>query len=63
MASRKLPAWADYGLLPLLNLALAFAVSGLVVVALALMGCWLTVLAPISAIAAALAVEIGRAHV
>lgn len=33
-ASRKLPAWADYGLLPLLNLSLAFAVSGLVVVAL-----------------------------
>lgn len=32
--SRKLPAWAEYGLLPLLNLALAFAVSGLVVVAL-----------------------------
>ncbi len=32
--SRKLPAWAEYGLLPMLNLALAFAVSGLVVVAL-----------------------------
>ena len=34
MAARKLPAWADYGLLPLLNLALAFLVSGLVVVLL-----------------------------
>jgi simple sugar transport system permease protein len=33
-ATRKLPAWADYGLLPLLNLSLAFIVSGLVVVAL-----------------------------
>ena len=32
MAARKLPAWADYGLLPLINLALAFLVSGLVVV-------------------------------
>ena len=31
---RKLPAWADYGLLPLLNLSLAFLVSGLVVVLL-----------------------------
>ncbi len=28
---RRLPRWADYGLLPLLNLALAFAISGLVV--------------------------------
>jgi simple sugar transport system permease protein len=27
-----LPAWADYGLLPLLNLAAAFLLSGLVVV-------------------------------
>lgn len=34
MAARKLPAWADYGLLPLLNLALAFLVSGVVVVLL-----------------------------
>ncbi len=34
MAARKLPAWADYGLLPLLNLSLAFLVSGLVVVLL-----------------------------
>ncbi len=34
MAARKLPAWADYGLLPLLNLTLAFLVSGLVVVIL-----------------------------
>ena len=34
MAARKLPAWADYGLLPLLNLWLAFLVSGLVVVLL-----------------------------
>ena len=34
MAARKLPAWADYGLLPLLNLGLAFLVSGLVVVLL-----------------------------
>ena len=33
-AARKLPAWADYGLLPLLNLTLAFLVSGLVVVIL-----------------------------
>lgn len=33
-APRKLPAWADYGLLPLLNLSLAFAVSGLIVLAL-----------------------------
>src|SRR3954453_6097064 len=33
-AARKLPAWADYGLLPLLNLSLAFLVSGLVVVIL-----------------------------
>jgi general nucleoside transport system permease protein len=33
-AARKLPAWADYGLLPLLNLSLAFLVSGLVVVLL-----------------------------
>jgi simple sugar transport system permease protein len=33
-AARKLPAWVDYGLLPLLNLALAFLVSGLVVVML-----------------------------
>lgn len=33
-ATRKLPAWVDYGLLPLLNLALAFLVSGLVVVLL-----------------------------
>ena len=32
--ARKLPAWADYGLLPLLNLSLAFLVSGLVVVLL-----------------------------
>src|SRR3954464_9108112 len=31
MATRKLPAWADFGLLPLLNLSLAFLVSGLVV--------------------------------
>jgi general nucleoside transport system permease protein len=34
MATRKLPAWADFGLLPLLNLSLAFLVSGLVVVIL-----------------------------
>ena len=34
MAARKLPAWADFGLLPLLNLSLAFLVSGLVVVLL-----------------------------
>src|SRR5215213_10009557 len=34
MAARKLPAWADYGLLPLLNLSLAFLVSGVVVVIL-----------------------------
>ncbi|MBN9236487.1 MULTISPECIES: ABC transporter permease [Phyllobacteriaceae] len=27
----KLPAWADYGLIPLINLAVAFAVAGLVV--------------------------------
>jgi simple sugar transport system permease protein len=27
----KLPAWADYGLIPLVNLAVAFAVAGLVV--------------------------------
>jgi len=27
----KLPAWADYGLIPLLNLAVAFVVAGLVV--------------------------------
>jgi ABC-type uncharacterized transport system permease subunit len=33
-AARKLPAWADYGLLPLLNLTLAFLVSGVVVVIL-----------------------------
>jgi general nucleoside transport system permease protein len=33
-AARKLPAWADYGLLPALNLALAFLVSGLVVLLL-----------------------------
>lgn len=32
--AHKLPAWADYVLLPLLNLALAFLVSGLVVVML-----------------------------
>ena len=31
MAAPKLPAWADYGLLPLLNLGLAFLVSGVVV--------------------------------
>ena len=31
MAAGKLPAWADYGLLPLLNLGLAFLVSGVVV--------------------------------
>ncbi|HEX2525506.1 MAG TPA: ABC transporter permease [Geminicoccus sp.] len=31
---RRLPAWADYGLLPLLNLAVAFLIAGLVVVAL-----------------------------
>ncbi len=30
-ASAKLPAWADYGLVPLLNVAAAFLVSGLVV--------------------------------
>ncbi len=34
MSTAKLPAWVDYGLLPLLNLALAFLVSGLVVVLL-----------------------------
>ena len=33
-AARRLPAWVDYGLLPLLNLSLAFLVSGLVVVLL-----------------------------
>ena len=33
-AARKLPAWAEYGLLPLLNLSLAFLASGLVVLAL-----------------------------
>ncbi|MEQ9244568.1 MAG: ABC transporter permease, partial [Nitratireductor sp.] len=27
----KLPAWADYGLIPLINLAVAFLVAGLVV--------------------------------
>ncbi|MER2536155.1 MAG: ABC transporter permease, partial [Rhizobiaceae bacterium] len=27
----RLPAWADYGLIPLINLAVAFAVAGLVV--------------------------------
>ena len=27
----KLPAWADYGLIPLINLAVAFIVAGLVV--------------------------------
>ncbi|MCT6839521.1 MAG: hypothetical protein M3036_17905, partial [Bifidobacteriales bacterium] len=27
----KLPAWADYGLLPLINLIVAFFVAGLVV--------------------------------
>ena len=27
----KLPAWADYGLIPLVNLAVAFVVAGLVV--------------------------------
>ena len=27
----KLPAWADYGLIPLINLTVAFLVSGLVV--------------------------------
>ena len=32
-AARKLPAWAEYGLLPLLNLSLAFLASGLVVLA------------------------------
>jgi general nucleoside transport system permease protein len=32
-ASRALPAWADYALLPLLNLAAALAVSGLVILA------------------------------
>ncbi len=26
----KLPAWADYGLIPLINLAVAFLVAGLV---------------------------------
>jgi simple sugar transport system permease protein len=34
IAARKLPGWAEYGLLPLLNLLLAFVVSGLVVVVL-----------------------------
>jgi len=29
----KLPAWVDYGLIPLINLAVAFAVAGLVVLA------------------------------
>jgi simple sugar transport system permease protein len=33
-AARKLPAWVDFGLLPLLNLLLAFLVSGVVVVIL-----------------------------
>lgn len=33
-AARKLPAWVDYGLLPLINLAMAFLVSGVVVVVL-----------------------------
>jgi simple sugar transport system permease protein len=33
-AARKLPTWADYGLLPLLNLLLAFLISGIVVVIL-----------------------------
>ena len=28
----KLPAWADYGLIPLINLSVAFIVAGLVVV-------------------------------
>ncbi|HWL70565.1 MAG TPA: ABC transporter permease [Geminicoccus sp.] len=32
--SRRLPAWADYGLLPLLNLVVAFLIAGLVVLAL-----------------------------
>ena len=32
--ARSLPAWAEYGLLPLLNLALAFLVAGLVVLLL-----------------------------
>ncbi len=27
----KLPAWADYGLIPLINLVVAFLVAGLVV--------------------------------
>ena len=27
----KLPAWADYGLIPLINLAVAFIVAGFVV--------------------------------
>ena len=31
---RRLPSWAEYGLLPLLNLVVAFLVAGLVVVAL-----------------------------
>jgi simple sugar transport system permease protein len=34
VAARKLPGWVDYGLLPLLNLALAFLISGIVVVLL-----------------------------
>jgi ABC-type uncharacterized transport system permease subunit len=32
--TRRLPAWAEYGLLPLLNLVVAFLIAGLVVVAL-----------------------------
>ena len=31
---RRLPPWVDYGLLPLLNLTVAFLIAGLVVVAL-----------------------------
>ncbi len=32
--TRRLPGWAEYGLLPLLNLVVAFLIAGLVVVAL-----------------------------
>ena len=34
MTRAGLPAWADYGLLPLLNLLAALVVSGLVILAI-----------------------------